>query len=103
MMEVYCYTKYEDLPGNKDLFIYGFKNIKSDKIDNYILIGCDWREKFEIDKIFHFSSDQIINEEIENKIFKLTGWFFMNLVKRNIFLISRAYFGSRIQKPNQIF
>ena len=33
------YTKYEDIPEIKEIFVYGYKHIKTDKIDNYILIG----------------------------------------------------------------
>ena len=33
--------KNEDIPENKEIFIYGFRHIKTDKIDNYILIACE--------------------------------------------------------------
>ena len=32
-------TKYEDISENEEIFIYGFKYVKTDKIDNYIIIG----------------------------------------------------------------
>ena len=35
-----AYTKYEDIPENKEIFVYGFKHFKTDKADNYIIIGC---------------------------------------------------------------
>ena len=44
------YIKYEYIPENKEIFIYGFKHVKTDKIDNYILIGCESSELFENDK-----------------------------------------------------
>ena len=40
MIECKSSVKYEDVPENKEIFIYGFKHNKTDKIDNYILIGC---------------------------------------------------------------
>ena len=33
------YMKHENVPADKEVIVYGFKNIKTDKIDNYILIG----------------------------------------------------------------
>ena len=33
-------TKYEDIPQKQEIFVYGFKHIKTDEIDNYILIAC---------------------------------------------------------------
>ena len=33
------HIKYEDFPENKEIFIYGFKPVKTDKIDNNVLIG----------------------------------------------------------------
>ena len=79
------YIKYEDIPENKEIFIYGFKHVKTDEIDNYILIGCESEELFENDKLFKFWSNKFINNEIENRNFQKTGWPFMTLVKRNIF------------------
>ena len=40
-VESMTYTEYEDFPENKEIFVYGFKHVKTDKIDNYILIGCE--------------------------------------------------------------
>ena len=57
--------KQEDVPENKEKFVYGFKQIIADKIDNYILIGCESEEIYEIDKLFNFWSVRFINEEIE--------------------------------------
>ena len=85
MMEFKSYTKNEDISENKEIFIYGFKHVKTDKIDDYILIGSESDELFENDKLFNFWSNKFINKEIENRIFKLTGWPFMTLVKRNNF------------------
>ena len=85
MMDFKSYIKYEDLPENKEIFIYSFKHVKTDKVDNYILIGCESDELFENDKLFNFWSNKFINNEIENRNFKLTGWPFMTLVKRNNF------------------
>ena len=79
------YIKHEDIPENKEIFVYGYKHIKTDKIDNYILIGCETDELFENDKLFNFWSNKFINNEIENRKFQITGWPFMTLVKRNNF------------------
>ena len=35
------YMKHEKVPGNKEKFVYGFKYIKTDKVDIYNLIGCE--------------------------------------------------------------
>ena len=83
MSDYKTYIKYEDIPGNKEIFNYSFKHIKTDKVDNYILIGSESDELFENDKLFNIWSKKLINKEIENRNFKLTGWPFMTLVKRN--------------------
>ena len=59
--------------------------LKRKKIDNYILIGCESDELYENDILFNFWSNKFINEEIENRDFRMTGWPFMTLVKRNSF------------------
>ena len=86
MMDFKSYIKYEGIPENKEIFIYSFKPVKTDKVDNYVFIGCESDELFENDKLFNFWSNKFINNEIENRNFKLTGWPFMTLVKRNNFL-----------------
>ena len=82
-IETMTYTKYEDISENKEIFIYGLKHVKTDKIDNYILIGCESDELFENDKLFNFLSNKFINNEIEKRDFQITGWPFMTLVERN--------------------
>ena len=77
MMDFKSYTKNED--------VYSFKHVKTDKVNNYILIGSDSDELCENDKLFNFWSSKFINKEIGNRNFKLTGWPFMTLVKRNNF------------------
>ena len=80
--------KHEDVPENKEIFVYGFKHIKTDKIDSYILIGCESDGIIENDKLFSFITfdyNKHINEEIENRDFEITGWPFMTSVERNIF------------------
>ena len=84
-IETMTYRKYEDIPENKEIFIYGFQHIKTDKVDNYILIACELDESFENDKLFNIWSIRFIIKEIEKRDFKITGWPFMTLVKRNIF------------------
>ena len=85
IMEYKSYIKYEDIPENKEIFIYGFKRVKTDKIDNHILIGCGSDELFENDKLINFWSNKFINTEIEKRDFQITGWPFMTLVRRNNF------------------
>ena len=68
--EIMTYTKYEDFPENKQIFIYGFKHVKTDKIDYFILIGCESDELNENDKLFNLWSNKLINEEMEKRDFK---------------------------------
>ena len=56
MMECKSYMKNEDVPENKEIFVYGFKHVKTDQIDNYILFGCESDELYENDKLFNFWS-----------------------------------------------
>ena len=85
MMDCKSYTKNEDISENKEIFVYGFKHVKTDKVDNFILIGCGSDVLYEHDKLFNFWSNKFINKELENRDFKMTGWPFMTLVKRNNF------------------
>ena len=85
MMECKSYMKNKDIPENKQIFVYGFKHIKTDKIDNYQLIGCESDKSYESDKLFNFWSKNFKNKEKEKRDFKITGWSFMTLVKRNNF------------------
>ena len=85
MMDCKSYTKNEDTSENKEIFVYGFKHVKTDKVDNFILIGCGSDVLYENDKLFNFWSNKVINKEIENRDFKWTGWPFMTLVKKNNF------------------
>ena len=85
MLDFKTYIKYEDIPENKEIFVYSFKHIKTDKVDNYILIVSESDELHESDKLFNIWSNKLINKEIENRNFKLTGWSFMTLVKRSNF------------------
>ena len=86
MMDHKSYTKNEDIPENKEIIVYGYKHIKTDKIDNYILIGCETDELYENNELFNFWSNNFINEEVQKRKFNITGWPFMTLVKRNSFL-----------------
>ena len=82
-MECISYMKTEDIPENKEMFVYGFKHVKTDKIDKYLLVVCESDELNENDKLFNSWSKKFINKEIEIGNFKITAWFFMALVKRN--------------------
>ena len=91
MMDCKPYIKNEDNSENKEIFIYGFKHVKTDKIDNFILIGCESDEIFENVKLFNFWSNKFINEEVQKRKFKITGWPFLTLVKKTTFLKFKVY------------
>ena len=91
MMECKSYMKNKDIPENKEIFVHGFKHIKTNEIDNYVLTGCDSDEIFENDKLFNFWSKKFINKGIEMRNFKLTGWPFMTLVKSNNFFKIQSF------------
>ena len=85
MLDFKSYIKYEDIPENKEIFIYSFKPVQTNKVENYILTASESDELHEYDKLFNIWSNKLINKEIENRNFKVTGWPFMTLVKRNNF------------------
>ena len=85
IMDYKSYTKNEYIPENKEIFVYSFKPVKTDKVEYYILIASESDELHEKDELFNIWSNKLINKEIENRIFKLTGWPSMTLVKRNNF------------------
>ena len=90
MITCKSYMKYEDNLENQEIFINGFKHIKTDKIVNYILIKCMSDELYENDKLFNFLSNRFSNNEIGKRIFKITGWSFETLVKRNNFFKTQS-------------
>ena len=53
-MDFISYNKKEDFSENNEIFVYGSKHVKTEKFDNYILIGCESEEIFENDKLFNF-------------------------------------------------
>ena len=59
------------------IFVYEIKHVKTDKIDNYILFGCESGELYENDKLFIFWSNKFTNKEIEMRNFKKAGWFLL--------------------------
>ena len=86
--ECKLYMKKEDKPENKEIFNYGFKHIKTDNFDSYILFGCESDELFESDILFNFWSNKFKNTEIEKRKFRKTGWSFLTLLKgKNLFKI----------------
>ena len=66
-IETMNYTKYEDIPENKEMIICGFKPIKINKIDNFIIFGCESGELSEKDKLRNSWSNKFINEEIKKE------------------------------------
>ena len=95
--EFESYMKNEDLPENKEIIVYGFKHVKTDKVDKYIIIGCESDELNENNTLSNLWSNEFLNKEIEMRNFKLTGWSFLTLVTRNNFLIFKAYVSNWIQ------
>ena len=91
MMECKSYIKNEDNSENKDIFIYGFQHVKTDKIDKYILYGSESDELHENDILFNFWSNKFINKEIEMRNFKKPGWPFLTLVETNNYLKFKVY------------
>ena len=84
-MEYTSYMRNEDVAENKEILDYGFKPIKTDKMDNYILIGYESCELYVNNKLFNFWSNKFMNKVRENRDFRITGWPVMTLVKRNNF------------------
>ena len=68
-MECKSYMKIEDIPENKEIFVHGLNHIKTDKVDKYILIGCEADVLYETSKLLNFWSDKIIYKEIEMRNF----------------------------------
>ena len=85
MMECKSYMKNEDTRENKEIFFYGFKHVKKDKVDIYILIGCQSDELYENDKPYNFWSNEFLKKKRKKRDFKIKGWPFLTLVKRNNF------------------
>ena len=83
------YRKHEAVPKNKEMFVYGFKHFKLDKVGICILFSCESDELNQNDKLLNFWSDKFINEELEKGNFKITGWLFMTYVKRNKIFTNR--------------
>ena len=87
MMEVKSYTKDEEIPEYKEIFVYGFKHIKTDQLDNYIKMGWEPDEFYENDEPLNLWSTKFTIKEIEMRNFNITGWSFMTSVTRNNFPI----------------
>ena len=85
MLDFKSNIKYEDIPENKKIFIYSFKPVQTNKVEKYILTASESYELHEYDKLFNIWSNKLLNKEIENRNFKLTGCPFMTLVKSNDF------------------
>ena len=84
MIACKSYNKNLEIPGNKEIFFYGFKHIKTDKVGNYIIIRCESEELYENLKLISFWSNKFIKKDRKQK-FNITGWSFMTLVKKTMF------------------
>ena len=67
MIAVNSYMKYEEIPEIKERFICGFKQIETDKIDNYIILRSESHELNENNELFNFWFTRFINNEKEKK------------------------------------
>ena len=83
MIACKSYLKYEDFPENREIFVHELKHSKTDEVDNFILIGCESDEFCENGTLFKFWSTKFLEIEIKMRDFKIKGWSFMNLGKRN--------------------
>ena len=77
MMQCKSYIRNDKIPENKEIFVYAFKNIKTEKIGTYTLIGCESDELYENDKLTNFWSNKFVNKVIETRNFRITRWFFL--------------------------
>ena len=59
MIESESCNKNEDFPENKEIFGCGFKHIKTDKVDTFLIIGCASYKINGIIKLFNFWSKKI--------------------------------------------
>ena len=64
MIEITSNTKYEEIPEYNEIYVLGFEQIKTDKIDKYILVGCTSVEKNKNKKLINFWSNKFIIKEI---------------------------------------
>ena len=78
IMECKSYIKNEDIPGKKEIFIYRFKHVETDKIEYFILIGCESDELYENDKLLNFWAKNFVNKEKEKR-FQNNRMVFYNL------------------------
>ena len=84
-MECKSYIENQIISEFKEILFSGFKHIKTDKIDKFILFGCESDELYENNERFKLWSNNFMNAEIQKRKIKITGWPIMNLVKRNNF------------------
>ena len=81
-MECKLYMKNEEVPENKEIFVYGFNNVNTANVGNYILIGCEWDDLYEHDKLFNSWFKKFIKKETEMRNFKIIGCFFTCVKKQ---------------------
>ena len=62
-IESMAYTECEDIHEKKEIFVYGFIHIQTDKVDFYKLIGCESDELSEKDKLFNLCSNKFTNKK----------------------------------------
>ena len=102
MITCKSYIGYEAIPEIEEIFVYGIKHVKTNKVDNCILIGCECDVLYENNKLFNFWSNRFINKEIEKRDFQITNWPFLTLVKRNNFFSnSGVMYSIENHQPNQ--
>ena len=65
--------KNEDIPENKEIFIYGVKHNETDKIDEDITIGCESNELYENNILFNIWFNKFVKRETKQRNFEKTG------------------------------
>ena len=68
MIACKSYFRNDDNPGNKEISVHGFDHFKTDKVDKYILIGCESNELNENHKLFNFWSRNLIKKRCKREI-----------------------------------
>ena len=68
MIECKSYLESEDNPENKEMSVYGFKHIKTDKFDKYIIIGWESDDLYENDKLLNLWSNKFLNKDEKREI-----------------------------------
>ena len=64
-IESIVYTEDQVFSESREVFIYGFKYKKTDKVNRYNLVGCESDELNDDNQLFNFWSKINLKKEIE--------------------------------------